>query len=46
VKEFRDERLERMTTLIAEVHGYARQRHRLVIYGVCGECQAGGAERR
>ena len=40
VTEFRDERLERMTTLIAETHGYARQRHRLVIYGVCGSCQA------
>ena len=35
VTEFRDERLERMTTLIAEAHGYQRQRHRLVIYGVC-----------
>jgi Fur family ferric uptake transcriptional regulator len=41
VKELRDERLERMTTLIAEANGYARQRHRLVIYGVCGECQRG-----
>jgi len=41
VTEFRDERLERMTTLIAETHGYDRQRHRLVIYGVCGQCQAG-----
>ena len=39
VTEFRDERLERMTTLIAEAHGYARQRHRLVIYGVCATCQ-------
>ena len=39
VTEFRDERLERMTTLLAEAHGFARQRHRLVIYGVCGECQ-------
>lgn len=44
VKEFRDERLERMTTLIAEANGYARQRHRLVIYGVCGECQRGPRE--
>jgi Fur family transcriptional regulator, ferric uptake regulator len=41
VTEFRDERLERMTTLVAESHGYARQRHRLVIYGVCRECQLG-----
>lgn len=42
VREFRDERLERMTTLIAEANGYARQRHRLVIYGVCEQCQSGG----
>ena len=41
VREFRDERLERMTTLVAESHGYARQRHRLVIYGVCDDCQRG-----
>jgi Fur family transcriptional regulator, ferric uptake regulator len=41
VTEFRDERLERMTTLLAEAHGFARQRHRLVIYGVCEECQRG-----
>ena len=41
VTEFRDERLERMTTLIAEAHGYSRQRHRLVIYGVCEECRTG-----
>jgi Fur family ferric uptake transcriptional regulator len=46
VTEFRDERLERMTTLIAETHGFARQRHRLVIYGVCGECQAGASTMR
>lgn len=41
VVEFRDERLERMTTLLAEAHRYARQRHRLVIYGVCERCQRG-----
>lgn len=41
VVEFRDERLERITTLHAEAHGYARQRHRLVIYGVCDDCQHG-----
>jgi Fur family transcriptional regulator, ferric uptake regulator len=46
VDEFRDERLERMTTLIAESHGYSRQRHRLVIYGVCTECQKSGGPRR
>jgi Fur family ferric uptake transcriptional regulator len=41
VTEFRDERLERMSTLIADSEGYARQGHRLVIYGVCRACQAG-----
>jgi Fur family transcriptional regulator, ferric uptake regulator len=41
VDEFSDERLERMTMLIADAHGYARQRHRLVIYGVCRACQQG-----
>ena len=41
VEEFRDERLERMTTLVAESRGFARQRHRLVIHGVCKECQGG-----
>ncbi len=41
VVEFQDERLERMTTLIAESKGYARLRHRLVIYGVCEGCRAG-----
>ena len=40
VTEFRDERLERMTMLIAEQYGYARQRHRLVISGICAECRA------
>lgn len=39
VTEFRDERLERMSMLIAEAHGYARQRHLLVIYGVCERCR-------
>jgi Fur family ferric uptake transcriptional regulator len=42
VTEFRDERLERMTTLLAEALGFVRQRHRLVIYGICGECQRRG----
>ncbi len=41
VTEFRDERLERMTTLIAEAHGFSRQRHRLVIHGVCERCRTG-----
>lgn len=43
VTEFRDERLERMTTLLAEAHDFLRQRHRLVIYGLCGECRRGTA---
>jgi Fur family transcriptional regulator, ferric uptake regulator len=45
VTEFRDERLERMSTLIAESHGFARERHRLVIYGVCADCQRGSLRR-
>jgi Fur family ferric uptake transcriptional regulator len=40
VVEFQDDRLERMTTAIAEAKGYLRQRHRLVIYGVCESCRA------
>ena len=39
VTEFRDERLERMTTVLAEAHDFSRQRHRLVIYGLCGPCR-------
>jgi Fur family ferric uptake transcriptional regulator len=45
VIEFQDERLERMTTLIAESKRFARQRHRLVIYGVCESCRAGRVPR-
>lgn len=44
VEEFRDERLERMTTIVAESRGFARQRHRLVIHGICRECQRGGGQ--
>jgi len=43
VEEFRDERLERMTTIVAESRGFARQRHRLVIHGICRDCQRGSA---
>lgn len=42
VVEFQDERLERMSTLLAETHGFSHLRHRLVIYGVCEECRRGG----
>ncbi|MBX6333420.1 MAG: transcriptional repressor [Gemmatimonadaceae bacterium] len=45
VVEFQDERLDRMSTLLAEMHGFARQSHRLVIYGVCPECQRGSGAR-
>ncbi|MDQ3948922.1 MAG: transcriptional repressor [Gemmatimonadota bacterium] len=45
VREFRDERLERMTTLLAEAHGYVRQRHRLVIHGICDVCSRSGGAR-
>lgn len=41
VTEFRDERLDRITTLVAEANGFARRSHRLVIVGVCQRCQAG-----
>jgi Fur family ferric uptake transcriptional regulator len=46
VTEFRDERLERMATVLAETHGYVRQRHRLVIYGQCNECRSGNTRPR
>ena len=46
VTEFRDERLERMTTLLAESHDYSRQHHRLVIHGLCGDCRRGSARDR
>ena len=38
VEEFRDAALERMTNRVAESHGLVRERHRLVIYGTCGDC--------
>ena len=39
VEEFRDERLERITTEAAESRGFVRHRHRLVIHGLCRACQ-------
>jgi Fur family ferric uptake transcriptional regulator len=45
VEEFRDERLERMTTIVAESRGFARQGHRLVIHGTCRDCQQGSIAR-
>jgi Fur family ferric uptake transcriptional regulator len=38
--------LERMTTLLAAAHDFTRQRHRLVIYGLCGNCRRGDAKGR
>lgn len=39
VEEFREAALERTTHRVAEAHGFVRERHRLVIYGVCGDCR-------
>jgi Fur family ferric uptake transcriptional regulator len=39
--EFRDERLERMTMLMAESNGFVRTGHKLVITGVCDRCRMG-----
>ncbi len=39
VEEFRDAALERITHRVAESRGFVRERHRLVIYGLCGDCQ-------
>lgn len=44
VIEFRDERLDRMTVLLAEQHDFARHRHKLVIEGLCGDCQRRGRQ--
>lgn len=41
VEEFRDAALERTTHRVAESHGFVRERHRLVIYGVCADCRRG-----
>jgi len=39
VVEFSNDRLERMSALIAEDYGFRYRRHRLEIYGVCRDCQ-------
>ncbi|HJR65018.1 MAG TPA: Fur family transcriptional regulator [Gemmatimonadaceae bacterium] len=46
VVEFREERLDRMTMLIAEQHDFVRSRHKLVIEGVCGVCRGTRNEER
>jgi Fur family transcriptional regulator, ferric uptake regulator len=40
VVEFSEDRLERMTMLLAEQHDFVRSRHKLVIEGVCSACRA------
>lgn len=42
VVEFAHERLERMLPMIADEHGFQPERHRVEIYGVCGQCQRKG----
>jgi Fur family ferric uptake transcriptional regulator len=39
IVEFRDERLERMSIVIAESRGFQRTGHKLVITGVCESCR-------
>jgi Fur family ferric uptake transcriptional regulator len=43
VEEFRDDRIERIASELAESRGFARERHRLVIYGRCRSCRAAGS---
>jgi Fur family ferric uptake transcriptional regulator len=40
VEEFIAEELERLTAVAAASHGFVRERHRLVIYGLCRDCAA------
>lgn len=44
VAEFRDPALERMTHRVADAHDFARERHRLVIYGTCAACRRAAAQ--
>lgn len=39
VEEFASERFQKMSTVIAEEHGFRHHHHRWEIYGVCSECQ-------
>lgn len=43
VEEFHDEGVELLAARVAEQHGFARERQRLVIHGVCRDCRARGA---
>src|SRR5215213_7215049 len=42
VVEFRRREIERLQEEIATQHGFLPTRHRLEIYGLCGDCQAAG----
>ena len=46
VVEFATERVARMSTAIAEEHGYLHHHHRWEIYGECGECRRHAASPR
>lgn len=46
VEEFATERVERMSTAIAEEHGYLHHHHRWEIYGECRECRRREAARQ
>ena len=39
VEDFHDDRIGQLAIAAATAHGFARTRHRLMIYGTCGECQ-------
>lgn len=39
VEEFRDDRIDEITRNIASARGFSRERHQLVIHGVCRACQ-------
>jgi Fur family transcriptional regulator, ferric uptake regulator len=45
VVEFTSDRIERMTSLIAQDHGFRHHHHRLEIHGVCGLCAQRDVER-
>ena len=39
VEEFHDRRIDQLATAAATVRGFVQDRHRLTVYGTCGECQ-------
>ena len=43
VIEFQRPEIERIQEQVAAEHGFLPTRHRLEIYGLCSDCQAGGA---